>query len=61
MMNLMKKNYIYPHVKVVEIEKDSLIATSVTFDGKKDDNLDVNNGESGMPSYIWDSEDFTIQ
>lgn len=57
----MKKNYIYPHVKVVEIEKDSLIATSVTFDGKKDDNLDVNNGESGMPSYIWDSEDFTIQ
>lgn len=55
----MKKNYIIPNTEVLELGKDSLIATSVYLDGEADPNLKYD--DETKNEYIWSAEDFTIQ
>lgn len=55
----MKKNYITPTVDVLDIEKDSFIATSVYENGEADPNVKYN--EDTKNDYIWESGDFKFE
>lgn len=56
----MKKNYITPTVDVLDIEKDSFIATSAVYEnGVADPNVQYN--EDTKKDFIWESGDFKFE